>query len=107
MTYSMENIETAVNDYFSVAGKFAEHSKIFQKNFTPVTSEEDPSASVLTDFSQAFREFGEELLKNPAQVPLMQMEYLKTTRDISKRERCMLGKEPAPVMVPEKRRSPL
>lgn len=104
MTYSMENIETAVNDYFSVAGKFAEqYSKIFQKNFTPVTSEEDPSASVLTDFSQAFREFGEELLKNPAQVPLMQMEYLKKQQEIFQSVVLrMLGKEPAPVMVPEK-----
>ncbi|MEN9465333.1 MAG: hypothetical protein RL217_1514 [Pseudomonadota bacterium] len=104
MTYSMENIETAVNDYFSVAGKFAEqYSKILQKNFTPVTSEEDPSASVLTDFSQAFREFGEELLKNPAKVPLMQMEYLKKQQEIFQSVVLrILGKEPAPVMKPEK-----
>lgn len=104
MTYSMENIETAVNDYFSVAGKFSEqYSKLFKKNFMQTTSEEDPSASVLTDFSQAFREFGEELLKNPVQVPLMQMEYLKKQQEIFQNVVLrMLGKEPAPVMLPEK-----
>ncbi|MFY9180600.1 MAG: class I poly(R)-hydroxyalkanoic acid synthase [Venatoribacter sp.] len=104
MILPKESIETAVKDYFNVAGQIAEqYGNLLQKTIQQPTTAEDPSASVLTDFSEAFRELGEQVLKTPERIPLMQLDYLKKQQEIFQSTVLrFLGKEAEPVIAPEK-----
>lgn len=104
MINAKESIDTAINDYFSAAGKIAEmYGSTFQKIINQPSSAEDPSASVLNDFNSAFQEFTEQWLKQPERMPLMQMDYLKKQQEIFQNTVLrFLGQEVEPVLVPEK-----
>lgn len=104
MTISQEHIHNFVTDYFSVAGKLTEQcATLFNKAWDQSAAKEDPSASVLSEFAHAFQEFSEELMKNPMQLPVMQMEYLKKQQEIFQNVVLrMLGQNPSPVLKPEK-----
>lgn len=104
MINAKESIDTAINDYFSAAGKIAEmYGSTFQKIINQPSSAEDPSASVLSDFNSAFQEFTEQWLKQPERMPLMQMDYLKKQQEIFQNTVLrFLGQEVEPVLVPEK-----
>src|SRR5690554_4061992 len=104
MINAKESIDTAINDYFSAAGKIAEmYGSTFQKIINQPSSAEDPSASVLSDFNSAFQEFTEQWLKQPERMPLMQMDYLKKQQEIFQNTVLrFLGQEVEPVLTPEK-----
>lgn len=104
MINAKESIDTAINDYFSAAGKIAEmYGSTFQKIINQSSSAEDPSASVLSDFNSAFQEFTEQWLKQPERMPLMQMDYLKKQQEIFQNTVLrFLGQEVEPVLTPEK-----
>lgn len=104
MINAKESIDTAINDYFSAAGKIAEmYGSTFQKIINQSSSAEDPSASVLNDFNSAFQEFTEQWFKQPERMPLMQMDYLKKQQEIFQNTVLrFLGQEVEPVLTPEK-----
>lgn len=103
MTIVKENIETAVQDYFEVAGKIAnEYGNFFKRILNQPTTEEDPSASVMNDFSVAFKEYSQQWLKVPEYLPSVQMDYLKKQQELFQAIVLrMLGKEVEPVITPE------
>ncbi len=56
MNMPMESIETAVSDFYDMASRAAEqYGRLLEKAVNQPTTADDPAASVLTDFSEAFR----------------------------------------------------
>ncbi|QQD21006.1 class I poly(R)-hydroxyalkanoic acid synthase [Oceanospirillaceae bacterium ASx5O] len=103
MNVPKESMETAIRDYYEVAGQVAEqYGHLLQKAISQPTSAEDPAASVLSDFSKSFQELGEQLMKNPARLAEAQMELLKKQQQLFQTATLkFLGKEVAPVATPE------
>lgn len=99
-----EKLESAVSDYYQAASKLAEgYGQIFQKLITQTTTAEDPSASVLDDFNQAFKEFSQQWIQHPERIPQMQMEYLKKQQAIYQNTILrFLGKDVEPVLTEER-----
>ncbi len=100
---SIENIEKAVSDFYDMAGHMAEHyGNVLTKAISRPTSAEDPAASVLTDFSEAMREFGDALAKDPGRVMATQMGMLKKQQEIYQTTVLrFLGKQSEDVVCPE------
>ena len=75
---STETMETAVKDFYDMAGRAAEHyGRLWEKMASQPTSAEDPAASVMTDFTEAFRELGEAMVSHPEKIIADQMDMLK------------------------------
>ncbi|MCD8532336.1 MAG: alpha/beta hydrolase [Saccharospirillaceae bacterium] len=100
----MESIETAVSDFYDMTTRVAEqYGRLLEKAVNQPTSADDPAASVLTDFSEAFRELGEHMLENPAKLMGYQMELLKKQQELYQHTVLrFLGKDADPVITPEK-----
>ena len=103
MNVPKESMETAIRDYYEVAGQIAEqYGRLLNKAISQPTSAEDPAASVMTDFSEAFRELGEQLIQNPARLAAAQMELLKKQQELFQATTLrFLGKDIGPVVAPE------
>lgn len=103
MNESKESIETAIRDYYEVAGQVAEqYGHLLQKAISQPTSAEDPAASVLSDFSKSFQELGEQLMKNPARLAETQMDLLKKQQQLFQTTTLrFLGQDVGPVATPE------
>jgi len=101
---SIESIETAVRDFYDVAGLVAEnYGTVMSRLMKQSTSAEDPAASVFTDFSEAMREFSEALSRNPERLVAAQMDMLKKQQEIYQRTVLkFLGKESEDLISPEK-----
>lgn len=97
-------LENAVTDYFDAAGKIAnQYSNLFKKLLNQPTTEEDPSASVMNDFSQAFQEFSTQWLKAPQYITSSQLEYLQKQQQLFQYIVLRsLGQEVEPVAIPDK-----
>jgi polyhydroxyalkanoate synthase len=100
----MESIETAVSDFYDMTTRVAEqYGRLLEKAVNQPTTADDPAASVLTDFSEAFRELGEHMLENPGKLMGYQMELLKKQQELYQHTALrFLGKEVDPVITPEK-----
>ena len=103
MNVPKESMETAIRDYYEVAGQIAEqYGHLLQKAISQPTSAEDPAASVLSDFSKSFQELGEQLMKNPARLAEAQMDLLKKQQQLFQTTTLrFLGQDVGPVVTPE------
>ncbi|MFC3680815.1 class I poly(R)-hydroxyalkanoic acid synthase [Bacterioplanoides pacificum] len=99
-----ENMDTAIRDFFDMAGQAAEHyGRLWEKMAKQSTSAEDPAASVLTDFSESFRELGEAMITRPEKVLADQMELVKQQQELFQKTALrFLGQEVEPVIIPER-----
>jgi polyhydroxyalkanoate synthase len=104
MNMPMESIETAVSDFYDMASRAAEqYGRLLEKAVNQPTSADDPAASVLTDFSEAFRELGEHMLENPGKLMSYQMDLLKKQQELYQYTALrFLGKDADPVVTPDK-----
>lgn len=79
MQAESHNFHETVNDMFGMAMKATEQfADIMGRVVSRKTSEDDPAATVMTDFNEAFLEFGEKLLENPNVVINSQMELMQS-----------------------------
>ena len=101
---STETMETAVKDFYDMAGRAAEHyGRLWEKMASQPTSAEDPAASVMTDFTEAFRELGEAMVSHPEKIIADQMDMLKQQQALFQQTALrFMGQEAAPVVEPEK-----
>lgn len=99
-----EQIGIAVQDYFDAAGKIAnEYGNVFKKMLNQPTSAEDPSASVMADFTEAFKEYTQQWLQNPGYIPSLQLDYLTKQQQIFQNIALgLLGQEVEPIIAPER-----
>ena len=99
-----ENMETAVKDFYDMAGRAAEqYGRFWQKMATQPSTAEDPAGSVMTDFTQAFRELGEAMVSNPNKVIADQMEMMKQQQELFQQTALrFMGQDVDPVVAPEK-----
>jgi len=104
MNMPMESIETAVSDFYDMASRAAEqYGRLLEKAVNQPTTADDPAASVLTDFSEAFRELGEHMLENPGKLMSYQMDLLKKQQELYQHTALrFLGKDADPVVTPDK-----
>lgn len=102
--FSSESMETAVSDFYEVAGQATEqYGRILEKLVTRPTSAEDPAASVMTDFTESLREMGEAMLAHPEKIVADQMDMLKQQQELFQQTALrFMGKEVEPVVEPEK-----
>ena len=97
------NIEKSANDLMDMTFKVADQfSQIMEKLVSKNTTEDDPAASVMTDFNEAFSEFSTKLVQNPnylvsQQVDLMQKQMLLWQQTALK----FMGKDSKSVVEPE------
>jgi len=101
---STETMETAVKDFYDMTGRAAEHyGRFWEKMASQPTSAEDPAASVMTDFTEAFRELGEAMVSHPEKIIADQMDMLKQQQALFQQTALrFMGQEAAPVVEPEK-----
>lgn len=97
-----ENMETAVKDFYDMAGRAAEqYGRLWKKMATQPGTAEDPAGSVMTDFTEAFRELGEAMLNNPNKVIADQMDMMKQQQELFQQTALrFMGKEVDPVVEP-------
>lgn len=97
-------IENTITDFFEVATKASDQAfRFLEKAANQETSNEDPSASIMNDFSKAFEELGEAFYRNPTkvvadQVQLMQKQQALFQSTVLK----FLGQEVEAVIEPTK-----
>lgn len=97
-------IENTITDFFEMATKASDQAfRFLEKAANQETSNEDPSASIMNDFSKAFEELGEAFYRNPTkvvadQVQLMQKQQALFQSTVLK----FLGQEVAAVIEPTK-----
>ncbi|MBE0483807.1 MAG: class I poly(R)-hydroxyalkanoic acid synthase [Bacterioplanes sp.] len=98
-----ETVETAIGDFYDMAARLTEeYGKIFTKIANQPTTAEDPAASVMSDFSQAFKELGEAVVHNPTKIMADQMAMMKKQQEIFQNITLrFLGQEVEPVIHPE------
>lgn len=99
-----QKLGTAVQDYYDAAGKIAtEFGNIIQKVLNQPTTAEDPSASILSDFKEAFKEYTEQWMQIPNYLPSLQMDFIKQQQQVFQNVVLnMMGQEVEPVVTPEK-----
>ncbi|MDP2507026.1 alpha/beta hydrolase [Oceanobacter sp. 3_MG-2023] len=98
-----ENFEVAVGDFYEMSGRLAEqYGHLLEKVVTQPTSGEDPSASVLSDFSAALQEVGSAMLNNPNKLIADQMDLMKQQQMLYQNTVLrFLGQAPDPVVTPD------
>jgi len=103
MSQVSDQVSDVVSDYLDMATQAAEHTgKIWESFINRPTTAEDPAASVLNDFSDAFRELGEAMLAHPDKVIEDQMALLKQQQALFQNTVLrFLGKDVEPVIQPE------
>ena len=97
-------METAVSDFYEMSGRLAEqYGRFWEKAITQPSSAEDPSASVLADFSEALREVGTAMLENPSKLMADQLEMMQQQQELYQNTVLrFLGQETQPVVTPDR-----
>jgi len=98
------SIENAVTDFYEMAAKATDQAyRFWEKSVNTETSNTDPSASILNDFSKAFEELGEAYFRNPAKVAADQIQLMQKQQQLWQNTALkLLGKEVEPVIEPDK-----
>ncbi|GGY32135.1 class I poly(R)-hydroxyalkanoic acid synthase [Bacterioplanes sanyensis] len=99
-----EAVDTAIKDFYDMALRATEqYSSVMEKVISQQTSADDPAASVMNDFTDAFRELGEAMMSNPQKIVADQMELMKKQQELFQSTLLrFMGKEAEPVVVPER-----
>ncbi|MEY8264273.1 MAG: class I poly(R)-hydroxyalkanoic acid synthase, partial [Bermanella sp.] len=78
MTEQSQSMQDAMSDMCGMAVKASEQfTQLMQQVSSKSTSEDDPSASVMTDFSEAFQEFFNKISDNPSALLEGQVSLMK------------------------------
>lgn len=103
MSQESLNIHEAVNDFMDMSVKaHGQFSDILESITSRKTSEDDPAATVMADFNEAFSEFGEKLMKNPAAVVGQQMQLMNKQMNLWQQTALkFMGQESVPVIQPD------
>lgn len=101
---STSSIENAVTDFYEMAAKATDQAyRFWEKSVNTETSNTDPSASILNDFSKAFEELGEAYFRNPAKVAADQLQLMQKQQQLWQNTALkILGQDVEPVIEPEK-----
>lgn len=104
MTQESVNLNDAMGDLMEMSVKATEQfSDILERLTSRKTSEDDPAATVMADFNEAFSEFGEKFLANPQSIVSQQMQLMnKQMRLWEQTALKFMGQESHPVIEPEK-----
>ena len=104
MTAESLNINEAVPDMYDMVAKATDQfSQLMKQISSKTTSEDDPSASVLTDFSEAIQEFSQKLVENPASLMQAQVGLMKQQVDLWQQTALKFsGQESKTVIEPDK-----
>lgn len=97
------SIQETVNDMFGMAIKATEQfADIMDQMVSRKTSEDDPAATVMTDFSEALFEFGEKLCEKPDVILNSQMELMQSQMKLWQQTSLkFIGEETDPVIEPD------
>ncbi len=97
-------MDTAVSDFYEMSGRLAEqYGRFWEKAIVQPNSSEDPSASVLSDFSEALREVGTAMLENPNKLMADQLDLMRQQQELYQNTVLrFLGKTPEPVVAPDR-----
>ena len=97
-------VENAITDFYDMAAQATDQAfRFWEKSVNTETSDTDPSASILNDFSKAFEELGEAYFRNPAKVVADQIQLMQKQQQLWQNTALkLLGKEVEPVVEPEK-----
>jgi polyhydroxyalkanoate synthase len=97
-------VESTITDFMEMATKATDQAyRFWEKAANQETSNEDPSASVMNDFSKAFEELGDAVYRNPSKVVSDQIQLMKKQQALFQNTALkFLGKDTDAVIHPEK-----
>ncbi|CCK75500.1 MAG: class I poly(R)-hydroxyalkanoic acid synthase [Oleispira antarctica] len=97
-------VENTITDFMEMATKASDQAyRFWEKAANPKNSNEDPSASIMNDFSKAFEELGDAFYRNPTKVVADQVQLMQKQQALFQNTALkFLGKETEAVISPEK-----
>ena len=97
-------VENTITDFMEMAIKASDQAyRFWQKAANQETSNDDPSASIMNDFSKAFEELGEAFYRNPNKIIADQVQLMQKQQALFQSTALrFLGQEVEPVICPEK-----
>ena len=97
-------VENTITDFMEMATKATDQAyRFWEKAANQETSNEDPSASIMNDFSKAFEELGEAVYRNPTKVVADQVQLMQKQQALFQNTALkFLGQEVEAVIHPEK-----
>jgi len=103
MTQETLNIQDSMSDMMDMAFKATEQfSQILEQVTSRNTSEDDPAATVMHDFNDAFSEFAGKLMENPSLIVNQQMALMQNQMKLWQQTALKFaGQEAAPIIEPE------
>ncbi|WP_283786235.1 PHA/PHB synthase family protein [Bermanella sp. WJH001] len=103
MTQESLNFQETVDDFIDMSVRANEQfSDILERLTSRKTSEDDPAATVMSDFNEAFSEFGAKLLENPSAVVNQQMQLMTKQMTLWQQTALkFMGQETVPVIEPD------
>ncbi|MGR6874170.1 PHA/PHB synthase family protein [Pseudomonas sp. HK3] len=103
MSQESLNIEETVNDFIGMSVKASEQfSDILESLTSRKTSEDDPAATVMSDFNEAFSEFSDKLMQNPAAIVGQQMQLMNKQMALWQHTALkFMGQDSEPVIEPD------
>ena len=97
-------VENTITDFMEMATKASDQAyRFWQKAANQETSNDDPSASIMNDFSKAFEDLGEAFYRNPNKIIADQVQLMQKQQALFQSTALrFLGQEVEPVICPEK-----
>ena len=97
-------VENTITDFMEMATKATDQAyRFWEKAANQETSNDDPSASIMNDFSKAFEELGDAVYRNPTKVVADQVQLMQKQQALFQNTALkFLGKEVEAVIHPEK-----
>lgn len=98
-----QTVENTITDFLEMATQASDQAyRFWQKAANQETSNDDPSASIMNDFSKAFEELGESFYRNPTKVMADQLQLMQKQQALYQSTVLkMLGKDSAAIIEPE------
>lgn len=99
-----QSVESSITDFMEMATRASDQAyRFWQKAANQETTNEDPSASIMNDFSKAFEELGEAFYRNPNKIIADQVQLMQKQQVLFQNTALrFLGKDAEPVIQPEK-----
>jgi len=103
MQAETHNFHETISDMFGMAVKATEQfADIMDRVVSRKTSEDDPAATVMTDFSEALMEFGDKLMQKPDVVFSSQMELMQSQMKLWQQTTLrFIGQDADPIIEPD------
>ena len=103
MTQESLNLQETVDDFIDMSVRANEQfTDILERLTSRKTSEDDPAATVMSDFNEAFSEFSAKLMENPSALVNQQMQLMNKQMTLWQQTALkFMGQESVPVIEPE------